>query len=51
MLLKPTRSGLSMTSTTTGYCLGLMKQSSDYETTIEYLINYIKKVFDYGNNI
>ena len=33
------------------YYLGSSKQASDYETTTEYLINYIKKVFDYGSDI
>jgi hypothetical protein len=33
------------------YYLESAKQASDYETTTEYFINYIKKAFDYGNNI
>ena len=33
------------------YYLRLAKQASDYETTTEYLINYINKVFNYGNEI
>ena len=33
------------------YYLGSAKQASDYETTTEYLINSIKKVFDYGKSI
>jgi hypothetical protein len=33
------------------YYLGSAKQASDYETTTEYLINYIKKTYDYGNDI
>ena len=33
------------------YYLGSAKQASDYENTTEYLINYIKKVFDYGSDI
>ena len=33
------------------YYLGSAKQASDYENTTEYLINYIKKVFDYGSGI
>jgi hypothetical protein len=33
------------------YYLGSAKQASDYETTTEFLINYIKKTFDYGSNI
>ena len=33
------------------YYLGSAKQASDYEITTECLINYIKKVFDYGNSI
>jgi hypothetical protein len=33
------------------YYLGSSKQAFDYETTTEYRINHIKKVFDYGNDI
>ena len=33
------------------YYLGSAKQASDYETTTEYLINYIVKTFEYGNDI
>lgn len=33
------------------YYLGSAKQASDYETTTEFLINYIKKLYDYGNDI
>ena len=33
------------------YYLGSAKQASDYETTTEFLINHVKKVFDYGNDI
>jgi hypothetical protein len=33
------------------YYLGSAKQASDYENTTEYLINHIKKVFDYGSDI
>jgi hypothetical protein len=33
------------------YYLGSPKQASDYETTTEYLINHIKKTFDFGNDI
>ena len=33
------------------YYLGSAKQASGYETTTDYLINHIKKVFDYGNGI
>ena len=33
------------------YYLRSAKQASDYKTTTEYLIKYINKVFDYGNNI
>jgi hypothetical protein len=33
------------------YYLGSAKQTSDYETTTEYLINYIVKTFKYRNNI
>jgi hypothetical protein len=31
--------------------IGSATQASDYETTTEYVINYIKKTFDYGNDI
>jgi hypothetical protein len=33
------------------YYLRSAKQASVYETTTEYLINYIKKVFNYVNDI
>jgi hypothetical protein len=48
LLLTPSRSQLM---NITSYYLGSSKQASDYETTTEYLINHIKKVFDYGNDI
>ena len=28
-----------------------VKQASDYESATEFLINYIKKTFEYGNDI
>jgi hypothetical protein len=33
------------------YYLGSAKQASDYEMTTEFLINYIKKTFDYRSDI
>jgi hypothetical protein len=33
------------------YYLGSARQVSDYETPTEFLINYIKKTFNYGSNI
>jgi len=33
------------------FYVGSSKQASDYETTSEYIINYIKKTFDRGNDI
>jgi hypothetical protein len=33
------------------YYLGSAKQASDYETTTKFLINYIKKTFNYGSDI
>ena len=33
------------------YFLGLAKQASGFDTTTEFLINYIKKWYDYGNDI
>jgi hypothetical protein len=33
------------------YYLGSARQASDYETTTEFLINHIKKLYDYGNDI
>lgn len=33
------------------YYLGSAKQASDYETTTEFVINHIKKIYDYGNDI
>jgi Reverse transcriptase (RNA-dependent DNA polymerase) len=33
------------------YYLGSVKQAADYEKTTDYLINHIKKNFDFGNDI
>ena len=33
------------------YYLGSARQASDYEKTTEYLINHIKKSFNFGNDI
>jgi hypothetical protein len=33
------------------YYLGSARKASDYEMTTEYIINYIKKTFDYGSDI
>jgi hypothetical protein len=33
------------------YYLGSAKPAWDYETTTEFLINHIKKTYDYGNDI
>jgi hypothetical protein len=33
------------------YYLDSSKHASDYETTTEFLINHIKKLYDYGSNI
>jgi len=33
------------------YYLGSVKQASDFESTTEFLINYIKKTFNYGMDI
>ena len=33
------------------YYVGSSKQASDYEVTTEFLINHIKKTFDYGDDI
>ena len=33
------------------YYLGSAKQAADYETTTEFLINHIKKTFNFGNDI
>jgi hypothetical protein len=33
------------------YYLGSARQVLDYKTTTKFLINYIKKTFDYGSNI
>ena len=35
------------------YCfyLGSSKQAADYELTLEYLMNYIKKTYDHGDDI
>jgi hypothetical protein len=31
--------------------LGSVTHVSDYKSKTEYIINYVKKTFDYGNNI
>ena len=33
------------------YYLGSSKQASDYESTTEFVINYIKKTYEYGADI
>jgi hypothetical protein len=33
------------------FYVGSSKQASDFETTSEFLINYVKKTFDRGNNV
>jgi hypothetical protein len=33
------------------YYLGSAAQVSDYESTTEYIINYVKKTLDYGKDI
>jgi len=33
------------------YYIGSSKKASDYKTTSEYIINYIKKTFNRGNNV
>jgi hypothetical protein len=33
------------------YYLGSAKQAADFETTTEFLINHIKKTFNFGNDI
>jgi hypothetical protein len=33
------------------FYVGSVKQASDYETTAEFIINHIRKTFDYGNDI
>jgi hypothetical protein len=33
------------------YYVGSAKQAADYETTTDYLINFIKRTFDFGNDI
>lgn len=33
------------------YYLGSAKQASDYEMTTEFIINYVKKTYDYGHDI
>jgi hypothetical protein len=33
------------------YYLGLAKQAADYETSTQFLINHIKKTFNFGNDI
>ena len=33
------------------YYVGSAKQAADYETTTDYLINYVRKTFTFGNDI
>jgi hypothetical protein len=33
------------------FYVGSSKQASDFETTSEFLINYVKKTFDRGNDV
>ena len=33
------------------YYIGSAKQAADYETTTEYLINYIRKTFPFGDDV
>mmetsp|Transcript_27248 Transcript_27248/g.38543 ORF Transcript_27248/g.38543 Transcript_27248/m.38543 type:complete len:153 (-) Transcript_27248:24-482(-) len=33
------------------FYVGSNRQASDYETTIEYIVNHIKKTFDEGNDV
>ena len=33
------------------FYIGTSKQASDYEVTSEFIINYIKRTFQHGNNI
>ena len=33
------------------FYVGSSRQASDYEITAEYVINYIKKTFDRGNDV
>ena len=33
------------------FYVGSSKQASDYETTSEYIINYMKKTFTWGNDV
>jgi hypothetical protein len=33
------------------YYLGAAKQVADYETTTEFLVNYIKKIYNFGSYI
>jgi hypothetical protein len=44
---KPTKKSLSDYT----YYLGSAKQAADYETTTEFIINHIKKTFNFGNDI
>jgi hypothetical protein len=31
--------------------VGSSKQASDFETTSKFLVNYVKKIFDRGNDV
>ena len=47
----PAKREVKKTLSDYNYYLGSAKQASDYETTTQYIINHVKKTFDYGNDI
>jgi hypothetical protein len=50
-LIKKNKFDIKKNLTDYNYYLGSATQAADYETTTEFIINYIKKTFDYGNDI
>ena len=47
----PKQANRTKTITDYNYYVGSVQQASDYNITTEFIINYIKKTYDQGNNI
>jgi hypothetical protein len=50
-LIKKTKFDIKKNLTDYNYHLGSATQAADYETTTEFIVNYIKTTFDYGDDI
>jgi hypothetical protein len=50
-LIKKTKFDIKKNLTDYNYYFGSATQAADHETTMEFIINFIKKTFDYGNDI